>query len=262
MQPQRVLERHLIFKPRRTPGQRGAQVGGTQGVQNAQAQALQGQLGGELYYLQLVGEVEEGEFEPRKNASAEAAGDHDETMLDESESGPSEGTVKSNGDAVNGGEGGLYNFAKQTWSLRFNDLPEVTGRRPVTSRLISSIDIVEGDALDFMNALGYNYVSEYVLEGHRVIHNNIVLLLHRILRFTASPGHQGVPLKQLPPCATLKPLDPSGAYLLQASVRVQDGSKPEGMTLAINELKTFKDLMKGVVDLEVGDRLSLDTRVR
>lgn len=57
-------------------------------------------------------------------------------------------------------------------------------------------------------------------------------------------------------------LDLSGSYILQASVRVQDGSKPESMTLGITELQAFKEMMKGVVDLEVGDRLAMDTRVK
>ena len=49
--------------------------------------------------------------------------------------------------------------------------------------------------------------------------------------------------------------------MLQASALVQDGTKPESITLGINELKVFKDMMKGVVELEIGDRLALDTRV-
>ena len=66
----------------------------------------------------------------------------------------------------------------------------------------------------------------------------------------------------VPAINTLQPLDPSGTYLLQASIRVQDGNKPEIMSMGINELKAFKDLMKGVVEMEVGDRLALDTRAR
>lgn len=58
------------------------------------------------------------------------------------------------------------------------------------------------------------------------------------------------------------PFDRSGSYILQASIRVQDGSKPESMTLGITELQAFKEMMKGVVNLEVGDRLAMDTRVK
>lgn len=71
-----------------------------------------------------------------------------------------------------------------------------------------------------------------------------------------------VPHQQLPPFESLLPLDTSGAYLLQATVRVLDGSKPESMVLGINELKGLRELLKGVVELEVSDRLALDTRVK
>ena len=57
-------------------------------------------------------------------------------------------------------------------------------------------------------------------------------------------------------------LDPSGTYILQAAVRVQDGSKVETMTKAVNELLSLKETLKGVVELEMGERLALDTRVR
>ena len=50
--------------------------------------------------------------------------------------------------------------------------------------------------------------------------------------------------------------------MLQASVRVQDGSKPDIMGRGIKELLALKEALKGCVELEVGDRLALDTRVR
>ncbi|KAI9764669.1 MAG: Mediator of RNA polymerase II transcription subunit 18, partial [Candelina submexicana] len=62
MQPQRVLERHLIFKPSRKPGPGGRKAGGSQGVQSSQMQALQGQMHGEMFYMQLVGEMREEDF--------------------------------------------------------------------------------------------------------------------------------------------------------------------------------------------------------
>ena len=57
-------------------------------------------------------------------------------------------------------------------------------------------------------------------------------------------------------------VDPSGSYLIQASIRVHDGSKVELMNRATAELMNLKELLKGVVDLEMGDRLAMDTRVR
>ena len=57
-------------------------------------------------------------------------------------------------------------------------------------------------------------------------------------------------------------LDPSGTYTLEAQIKVQDGSKVELMNRGMNELQNLKETLKGVVDLDVGDRLAMDTRVR
>lgn len=108
----------------------------------------------------------------------------------------------------------------------------------------------------------YSYVSEYVIEGHRFIHQNIILLLHRVMRSSVDAEVQGSPAKAVPKLDNLVLLDPSSAYVLQASIRIQDGSKPESISVGINELKAFKELMRGVVDLDIGDRLALDTRLK
>ncbi len=50
--------------------------------------------------------------------------------------------------------------------------------------------------------------------------------------------------------------------MLQAAVRVQDGSKVETMTKAAGELLGLKETLRGCVEMEMGDRLALDTRVR
>ena len=57
-------------------------------------------------------------------------------------------------------------------------------------------------------------------------------------------------------------MDPGGSYILQATVRVQDGSKVETMNKGVTELVNLKETLKGCVDLEMGDRLAMDTRVR
>ena len=148
MRPQPITERHLLFKPRKPPGFGMGQVGGSQGIQTSQIQALQGQMQGELFFLQLVGEIDPGLFPPSDDpASAPSDGD---TAMEDSGDGTAEETKADPNDAKEG-----YDFEKQAWSLRFNDLPEVAGRRPVTSRMISGVDIIEGDALDFMRAFGY-----------------------------------------------------------------------------------------------------------
>ncbi|KAI9715964.1 MAG: hypothetical protein M1812_005598 [Candelaria pacifica] len=261
MQPQRVLERHLIFKPSRKSGPAGRKVGGSQGIQSSQMQALQGQMHGEMFYMQLVGEVREDDFTTLDAAPPQAingvgtkADVQMTSGIEEGERGTTEPYSASK--TLSLAEG--YHMDKQKWALQFNDLPEVAGRRPVTSRMISSIDMVEGSAMQFMD----NYVSEYILEGHQVIHNNVMLLLHRILRFPPSQEQLTGPYNRLHDLQGYPPVDTSGAYVLQASVRLQDGNRPESISLGLNELKSMKKMMKGVVELEPGDRLALDTRVK
>lgn len=149
MRPRRVLERHLLFKPKRQPRSGAVQVGGSQGIQNQQAKALQGQMQGELFYLKLIGEVEERFF------AIDAAAPNQKTSIDED----AEMTDERQADEVvqkrDQRSGDVYELQKQRWTLRFNDLPDVTGRRPATSRMMSTADIVDGDALVFMDALGY-----------------------------------------------------------------------------------------------------------
>lgn len=147
---------------------------------------------------------------------------------------------------------------EERWVLQFRDLPEVARQRTVTSRLIADVRITSGDPMEFMKALDYSHVSTYTISGHRFTHHSASLLLYRVtlpadaLKTDSTSG--GLPQARL--------LDPSGTYILQASVRVQDGSKVETMTKGVNELLSLKETLKGVVELEIGDRLALDTRVR
>ncbi|CAD6591422.1 MAG: Mediator of RNA polymerase II transcription subunit 18 [Alectoria sarmentosa] len=210
MQPRPIhLEKHLVFKPNRLPGSIGSlKVGGAQDV-NVHKSQIQAHALGDLFYMQLVAEVEEGRDE-------------------------------------------------EQWVLQFRDLPEVARQRAVTSRLVADVPVTSGDPMEFMKALDYSHVSTYTISGHRFTHHSASLVLYRVtLPATAvrSDSTSGGP-----PQARL--LDPSGTYILQASVRVQDGSKVETMTKGVNELLGLKETLKGVVELEIGDRLALDTRVR
>ena len=99
-----------------------------------------------------------------------------------------------------------------------------------------------------------------MLAGHRFTHLSTSILLQRLLLPTkASQEIYNVSSKDV---SQARVLDPSGTYILQAAVRVQDGSKVETMTKGSVELLSLKETLKGVVELDMGDRLALDTRVR
>jgi mediator of RNA polymerase II transcription subunit 18 len=99
-----------------------------------------------------------------------------------------------------------------------------------------------------------------VIEGHRFIQGNVILYLHRYRRFPTmdTPVIDGL----LPPWEKMNFLDPSGAYLLQATVQLSDGTSADIVNLGLGELENVQNTLKGVVDLVVPERLALDTRVK
>lgn len=105
-----------------------------------------------------------------------------------------------------------------------------------------------------------SFVNELIAEGHRLVHKDVVLTLFRLLR----PDNKGSPAPSavIPPLDALIPLDPSGCFILEARVRIDDRTKPSLVSAASEELAAFRDLIKGSVHLTVPERLSLDTRVR
>lgn len=106
------------------------------------------------------------------------------------------------------------------------------------------------------------FVTEFFVEGHRLIRGNVVIFLHRVLHQPGVRNLQEAPKAKLPSFASLQLLDSSGAYILEAKVRVQDGRDSNLLDAGANELQAFQKEMKGCVELSVPDRLSLDTRVR
>lgn len=105
-----------------------------------------------------------------------------------------------------------------------------------------------------------SFVNEYVVEGDTLIHNDIVIFLHRVLCY---PGNQPTePRRQLPALQDMVPLEKNGSYILQASITVQDGGNQETMKTASQHLFGLREQLRSAVRLEQADRLSLDTRAK
>lgn len=100
-----------------------------------------------------------------------------------------------------------------------------------------------------------------MLEGHRFVLDNTIVLLYRILLYPDSQTGTNI-RTTLPPFKSLKLLDPSGAYIMEVKLRVADGSNASLVSTGQQELERFQNTMQGVVELKVPDRLALDTRVR
>ncbi|KAL8808061.1 MAG: hypothetical protein Q9182_000339 [Xanthomendoza sp. 2 TL-2023] len=257
MQPQPFHERHLIYKPTRPVSRTATQVGGTQAVQSKQntpMQAMQGAMQGDLFYLHLV-----------EDLTGKTDGEVDGTRA---ERGVGDGERMAGID-----EGGGSNEQPPTstkYTLQFRDIPEAGPRRPVTSRLITDIPITAGDAAAFMSAFEYTLVPSFLpppsppnplrlnnnnkktshttthhLHGHRLTYSATSILLFQAP--SPSPSHQQ---KQ------------QQLSILQLSIRVPDASKPLLMDRAVKELIALKEMLRGVVEVDVVERGCLDMRVR
>ncbi|KAI9888562.1 MAG: Mediator of RNA polymerase II transcription subunit 18 [Vezdaea aestivalis] len=149
------------------------------------------------------------------------------------------------------------------WTARINHIPEATGRRTVTGRNVS-IESVDGHGEGYVAAKSLRYaatfVTEYVVRGWRWVHGSTVLELYQ--SFTAPTPLEKPPTLAVSAPGSAKPLDPSSSWLLRAYVMINDGSKPELVSKGTETLQNVQMLLRGVVDLEIGDRLALDTRVK
>ncbi|KAF2184428.1 hypothetical protein K469DRAFT_709167 [Zopfia rhizophila CBS 207.26] len=234
MQPHRVLERHVVYKPQREPEEPGSHLrrGGTQAVTQKQIKQVAPK---DLYFTQLVQTLSEDDFNQPN------------------------GQMQENGEPqlAGGGDSGV----EPKWSEQFHDVPD-TSDRGVLVRMSITTDIMSGDPHAYMIEGGNQFVSEYYQEGHRFVHENIVILLHRVLQELGVRPLETPPKPILPAFAALQPLDPSGGYILQAMIRVLDLNNPTILDAGVEELKRFKAQIKGCVELDVPDRLLLDTRVK
>jgi len=154
-----------------------------------------------------------------------------------------------------------------------SDTPESTGqwRERVEQTPDPSVkdhtarEVIENDVSDlkaFLDPASYRLLGQQYFLGHRFVSGNVVIRIFRVLltaqQFPADKILEGPPL----PVSALEVLDPSGTYVVEVSVRMEDRKNTKIAQQAIAELVGFKQSVEGVLDLRVPDRLALDTRVK
>jgi mediator of RNA polymerase II transcription subunit 18, fungi type len=68
-------------------------------------------------------------------------------------------------------------------------------------------------------------------------------------------------INTVPDNSKLTPLDPSGGFILQASIEIADSNSTELKEKASQQILAMKETLRASVNLLPGDRLALDTRV-
>lgn len=152
MKPRPITERHLIFEPTKAST---AKSGTMNADASKQFQPLLSKIRGDLFYLQLVADIDANDLQ---NSSQDSSQRSRGLLADETPVENDREVVDGldNGQ-LNGFLGDSFDQSPYQWALEFRDLPEVPGRRPVTSRLTASVPIIEGNPLRTLNALGYTY---------------------------------------------------------------------------------------------------------
>jgi mediator of RNA polymerase II transcription subunit 18, fungi type len=138
-------------------------------------------------------------------------------------------------------------------TIQFQDSPD-PAKRPATTRTVLSAKVYKGSPIPFLEKLNQDFHYEYVLKGHRLIHNDIIITLFQIFKL-----HSLHEIKD-----GIEPIDLSGGWILQAVVLVENPQEQPLALQALEELKQLKvDLMQNLgLELEVADRILLDTRTR
>jgi mediator of RNA polymerase II transcription subunit 18 len=124
MQPRRILERHIIYKPLREPEEPGASLGRRGGTQQVAQKQKQQAAPVVLYYTKLIQKLHEADFDT-----------------------PQDGGKSLSAEIEEGEE--------PVWSQVFSDVPD-TGDRGVSIRFTNTSDLLSGDPHAHMIASGPN----------------------------------------------------------------------------------------------------------
>lgn len=129
-----------------------------------------------------------------------------------------------------------------------------------TAREVEERDV--GDVREFEDSEAFRFMGQQYFLGHRFVSGNVVVRIFRLLWSQGSSAADKVLEAPPLPLAELQVLDPSGTYMVEVSVRMDDRKNTKIAQEAIAELERFRASVEGVIDLRVPDRLALDTRVK
>ncbi|KAK9478538.1 mediator complex, subunit Med18 [Lipomyces japonicus] len=164
------------------------------------------------------------------------------------------------------------NDAEQDWCLTVATLPE-SGKRPVQVQTLHSSQLQFGPLFQYLRAIGYVYVYDYLERGHVFVHNGIVVVrvtqiapqeplqLHEIATFDKN---EVVATETVAQGRDVNAAKFVGTYVVHAYVDVKPGSGVDQDLLgkAQERLESIKYEIRSLLELEIPDRSLLDPRVQ
>ncbi|KXT06977.1 hypothetical protein AC578_7162 [Pseudocercospora eumusae] len=144
------------------------------------------------------------------------------------------------------------------WTFRAETLPD-PGLTDYIARNYDEHPATEDELQRLRQPELYKFRRQFLTEANRFVHNNVVTRLYRMRQ---SPESADPIASPAPSPKGQKLVDPSGSWIIEASIRVEDGNNSTLTDRAKQELLAFKETMDGALDLIAPDRLALDTRVK
>jgi len=145
--------------------------------------------------------------------------------------------------------------------VRLVETPEPETKAFILRRVEES-RATDDDMQKYSDTNKFQILHEYYVEGQRFTCRDIAISIYRHL-LPQKPDEGAAEVKDdMVKLDDMKLLDPSGAFVVEATVRIDDRTKPALVQTATEELNWFRSEMKGSIDMRVPERLSLDTRVR
>lgn len=162
------------------------------------------------------------------------------------------------------------------WKRRVEETPEA-GVKNVISQTVAERDLGDKDLEPFQAGspwyryvsycfngftmlMSRRFVSQHVTSGSRFVNGNVVILITRVL--IPKEAAENPLTSSAPDVKNLQLYDPSGAYIVEAYLRAEDGTKMELREKATAELLSFAKSLEGAIDLHVPNRLALDSAVK
>ncbi|EME84001.1 uncharacterized protein MYCFIDRAFT_195181 [Pseudocercospora fijiensis CIRAD86] len=159
------------------------------------------------------------------------------------------------------------------WTFRAEALPD-PGLTDYIARNYDEHSATEDELQRLRQPDLYQFRRQFITEANRFVHNNVVTRLYRMRQAPDSQGKSsqvfrmhGADLSDPISSTVLFPkdqklIDPSGSWIIETSIRVEDGNNSNLTDKAKQELLAFKETMDGALDLIAPDRLALDSRVK
>lgn len=137
-----------------------------------------------------------------------------------------------------------------------SDIP-LAGKRPHSSQAINEFTVeATDDLVGYLEELGLQPELEYWWKGFRFYHGHVLIEFFRIFVKNDSDMDMEESAE-----VDLRLLDPSGKYIVKASVSIESMSDLDSYQKASRELDNAKSELSGLFDLSIPDRMSMDSRI-